>query len=252
MIIESPYDDVELAAAPLHAFVLDGTAGRSARTAHVDGATGRVLTYAQLAWLGAPGRGRASGARRGPGRRAGAVQPQLPGAVAVVHTTAIRKASHNREQSQPDAAAAGASRPAADATAERPVNTQRGPRGGAPTDWFTRHPADPGSGLLRATVEGRTDDTFRYGTVAVDLLVIRSVMARTAHWSTRPARPAVASTSRSWPAQPGRVGRVRQFATSPAMPKPASPPPVCPAVITAVSRRGTVARIPGVKQCSDS
>ena len=49
MIIESPYDDVELAAAPLHAFVLDGTAGRSARTALVDGATGRVLTYAQLA-----------------------------------------------------------------------------------------------------------------------------------------------------------------------------------------------------------
>ncbi len=58
MIIESPYDDVELAAAPLHAFVLDGTAGRSARTALVDGATGRVLTYAQLA-------GRCAGPRPG-------------------------------------------------------------------------------------------------------------------------------------------------------------------------------------------
>jgi hypothetical protein len=33
MIIKSPYDDVELAAAPLHAFVLDGAAGRSARAA---------------------------------------------------------------------------------------------------------------------------------------------------------------------------------------------------------------------------
>jgi phenylacetate-CoA ligase len=47
------------------------------------------------------------------------------------------------------------------------------------TDRFTGHPPDPGSGLLRATVEGRTDDTFRYGTVAVDPLVIRSVMVRT-------------------------------------------------------------------------
>lgn len=34
------------------------------------------------------------------------------GAVAVIDTTAIREASHNREQSQPDAAAASASRPA--------------------------------------------------------------------------------------------------------------------------------------------
>ena len=48
MIIKSPCDDVELAAAPLHAFVLDGAAGRSARPALVDGATGRVLTYAEL------------------------------------------------------------------------------------------------------------------------------------------------------------------------------------------------------------
>jgi phenylacetate-CoA ligase len=47
------------------------------------------------------------------------------------------------------------------------------------TDRFTGHPADPGSGLLRATVEGRADDTFRYGAVAVDPLVIRSVMVRT-------------------------------------------------------------------------
>jgi phenylacetate-coenzyme A ligase PaaK-like adenylate-forming protein len=47
------------------------------------------------------------------------------------------------------------------------------------TDRFTGHPADPGSGLLRATVEGRADDTFCYGTVAVDPLVIRSVMVRT-------------------------------------------------------------------------
>jgi phenylacetate-CoA ligase len=47
------------------------------------------------------------------------------------------------------------------------------------TDRFTRHLADPGSGYLRATVEGRADDTFRYGTTAVDPLVIRSVMVRT-------------------------------------------------------------------------
>ena len=47
------------------------------------------------------------------------------------------------------------------------------------TDQFTRHPADPGSGYLRATVEGRADDTFRYGAIAVDPLVIRTVMVRT-------------------------------------------------------------------------
>ena len=49
MIITSPYDDVELAPVPLHEFVLDGAAGRDDRAALIDGPTGRVLTYAQLA-----------------------------------------------------------------------------------------------------------------------------------------------------------------------------------------------------------
>jgi acyl-CoA synthetase (AMP-forming)/AMP-acid ligase II len=49
MIIKSPYDDVELAQVPLHAFVLDGAARRSGRPAIIDGPTGRVLTYAELA-----------------------------------------------------------------------------------------------------------------------------------------------------------------------------------------------------------
>jgi acyl-CoA synthetase (AMP-forming)/AMP-acid ligase II len=49
MIIQSPYDDVELAPVPLHDFVLDGAAGRGGRAAIIDGPTGRVLTYAQLA-----------------------------------------------------------------------------------------------------------------------------------------------------------------------------------------------------------
>ncbi len=46
------------------------------------------------------------------------------------------------------------------------------------TDYFTRHPAavDP---YLRATVEGRADDVFRYGSITVDPLVIRTVMVRT-------------------------------------------------------------------------
>jgi len=47
------------------------------------------------------------------------------------------------------------------------------------SDRFTRHPADPGSGYLRATIEGRADDTFRYGTLVVDPLAIRTVMVRT-------------------------------------------------------------------------
>jgi phenylacetate-CoA ligase len=47
------------------------------------------------------------------------------------------------------------------------------------TDRFTRHPADPGSGYLRATIDGRADDAFRYGTIAVDPLAIRTIMVRT-------------------------------------------------------------------------
>jgi phenylacetate-CoA ligase len=47
------------------------------------------------------------------------------------------------------------------------------------TDRFIGHPPDPGTGLPRATVEGRADDIFRYGELAVDPLVIRTVMVRT-------------------------------------------------------------------------
>jgi acyl-CoA synthetase (AMP-forming)/AMP-acid ligase II len=49
MIIQSPYDEVELAPVPLHDFVLAGAAGRAGRAALIDGPTGRVLTYAELA-----------------------------------------------------------------------------------------------------------------------------------------------------------------------------------------------------------
>jgi phenylacetate-CoA ligase len=47
------------------------------------------------------------------------------------------------------------------------------------TDRFIPHPSDPRTGLVRATVEGRADDVFHYGKVAVDPLVIRTVMVRT-------------------------------------------------------------------------
>jgi phenylacetate-CoA ligase len=47
------------------------------------------------------------------------------------------------------------------------------------TDRFVRHPAAAGDAFPRATVEGRADDTFRYGDIAVDPLVIRTVMVRT-------------------------------------------------------------------------
>jgi acyl-CoA synthetase (AMP-forming)/AMP-acid ligase II len=49
MIIKSPYDDVELAPVPLHAFVLDGADGRSGRPAIIDGPAGLALTRAELA-----------------------------------------------------------------------------------------------------------------------------------------------------------------------------------------------------------
>jgi phenylacetate-CoA ligase len=47
------------------------------------------------------------------------------------------------------------------------------------TDRFTPHPAAAGHGHLRASVDGRADDTFRYGRIAIDPLVIRTVMVRT-------------------------------------------------------------------------
>jgi phenylacetate-coenzyme A ligase PaaK-like adenylate-forming protein len=47
------------------------------------------------------------------------------------------------------------------------------------TDRFIPHPPDRGSGLPRATVEGRADDVFRYADLAIDPLVIRTVMVRT-------------------------------------------------------------------------
>ena len=46
------------------------------------------------------------------------------------------------------------------------------------TDRFIRHPA-AGGPYLRAAVEGRADEPFRYGTVTIDPLVIRTVMVRT-------------------------------------------------------------------------
>ena len=46
------------------------------------------------------------------------------------------------------------------------------------TDRFIRYPSAR-TGALRATVEGRADDVFHYGDVAVDPLVIRTIMVRT-------------------------------------------------------------------------
>jgi phenylacetate-CoA ligase len=46
------------------------------------------------------------------------------------------------------------------------------------TDRFLRRPAD-GDPYLHASVEGRADEIFSYGTVAIDPLVIRTVMVKT-------------------------------------------------------------------------
>jgi phenylacetate-CoA ligase len=47
------------------------------------------------------------------------------------------------------------------------------------TDRFTPHPAAPNDPYLHATVEGRADDVFRYRTVTIDPLAIRTVMVKT-------------------------------------------------------------------------
>src|SRR5215470_13234578 len=48
MIYDSPLPDVEIPNLPLTAYVLAGAAGREDRPALIDGASGRVLTYADL------------------------------------------------------------------------------------------------------------------------------------------------------------------------------------------------------------
>jgi phenylacetate-CoA ligase len=47
------------------------------------------------------------------------------------------------------------------------------------TDRFVRYPALPGSGHLRAEVDGRADDVFRYDGVEVHPLVIATAMVKT-------------------------------------------------------------------------
>jgi phenylacetate-CoA ligase len=47
------------------------------------------------------------------------------------------------------------------------------------SDRFVRYPSLPGSGYLRAEVEGRADDVFRYHGVEVHPLVIATAMAKT-------------------------------------------------------------------------
>ena len=47
------------------------------------------------------------------------------------------------------------------------------------TDRFTGHPA-AGDAYLHATVDGRADQAFRYGTVTIDPLMIRTVMVKAA------------------------------------------------------------------------
>jgi phenylacetate-coenzyme A ligase PaaK-like adenylate-forming protein len=45
-------------------------------------------------------------------------------------------------------------------------------------DRFVRYPALPGSGFLRAEVEGRSDEVFRYGGIEVHPLVLRTVLLK--------------------------------------------------------------------------
>ena len=69
------------------------------------------------------------------------------------------------------------------------------------TDQFTRHPAGPGSGYLRATV--RDAPTIRSATGPSRLTRWSSGPSWSAprpRWSTRSARPAAALTLRWWPA----------------------------------------------------
>src|SRR5919107_6395183 len=88
MIFRSPFPDVEIPDVPLTEFVLGGAAGRAERPALIDGVSGRVLTYAQLA--GAVRAAAAGLARRGflKGEVLALFSPNLPEYVIAFHAVA--------------------------------------------------------------------------------------------------------------------------------------------------------------------
>src|SRR3712207_5880948 len=88
MIFRSPFPDVEIPEVPLTEFVLGDLGGRAERPALVEGVSGRVLTYAQLA---AAVRAAAAGlARRGfvKGDVLALLSPNLPEYVVAFHAVA--------------------------------------------------------------------------------------------------------------------------------------------------------------------
>jgi acyl-CoA synthetase (AMP-forming)/AMP-acid ligase II len=88
MIFRSPFPDVEIPEVPLTEFVLGGAAVHAERPALIDGVSGRVLTYAQLA--GAVRAAAAGLARRGfvKGDVLAILSPNLPEYVVAFHAVA--------------------------------------------------------------------------------------------------------------------------------------------------------------------
>jgi acyl-CoA synthetase (AMP-forming)/AMP-acid ligase II len=88
MIFRSPFPDVEIPDVSLTEFVLGGAAGRAEKPALIDGVSGRVLTYAQLA--GAVRAAAAGLARRGfrKGDVLALYSPNLPEYVVAFHAVA--------------------------------------------------------------------------------------------------------------------------------------------------------------------
>src|ERR671916_1605852 len=88
MIFRSPFPDVEIPDVSLTEFVLGGAAGRAERPALIDGVSGRVLTYGQLA--GAVRAAAAGLARRGlvKGVVLALYSPNLPEYVVAFHAVA--------------------------------------------------------------------------------------------------------------------------------------------------------------------
>ena len=88
MIFRSPLPDVEIPEVPLSEYVLGGAAERAEKAALIDGVSGRVLTYAQLA--GAVRAAAAGLARRGfaKGDVLALYSPNLPEYVVAFHAVA--------------------------------------------------------------------------------------------------------------------------------------------------------------------
>ena|SRR5215471_4063599 len=89
MIYRSPLPDVEIPDLPLTAYVLAGAAGRGNKPALIDGASGRALTYADLATAASSLAGGLAASGFAKGDVLALMAPNMPEYAVVFHAVAM-------------------------------------------------------------------------------------------------------------------------------------------------------------------